>query len=701
MLISDKLPALALLDAESKPHDQTFYGDIAVALTNAIEFDFTTELTQISGMRLRFGTYQRVNKLELWIMFNAKLVSKFDLARLIDNQYVEIKFNSIFRPEKRKNAKNSIKIKLFCPKATADNTVALWCTQSMPKFINLPRWHHWQIKHLVASLALDNLGNVAKPQISIIIPVFNKLIYTYNCLLSILNTDKEICKEIIIIDNASSDASGKFLHYIAKTGIKIIANKINKGFVEACHQGAAIARGEFILLLNNDTQVQPGYALNLIKLMQTDSKIAIVGSKLIYPDGRLQEAGGIIFNDASGCNYGRLQDPSLAKFNQVREVDYCSGASLMIRRELWQRWGGFDYRYAPAYYEDTDLCFTARAKGYKVMYCPDSQVIHHEGITAGTDVTQGYKAYQVINQRQFYHKWQDILITKHCSPLTPVDDAAQHWQNNCLVWQQVKNPKLSATKAMQELPPIFHYWAHKYLLPQLQALGYANLTAMAASIAKQQEHKFKYNINILILQPQAQFMLEFTAALKQFGVENYTLQIVENLSNWQVENKYELIISYYVLHNLSDIDIIINKLQQVLAIEGRLIVADLIGNTGLFNESLVYIADLWAKLPLAYKFNALTQQTENWFINHDYSGFGTPAAQHLPQLLQQQFVFIQELSYANLITVFIGPAFGYNFDPQRINDVVFIDQVQALDHNLISRKLIKPTYILAVLAHYD
>jgi GT2 family glycosyltransferase/glycosyltransferase involved in cell wall biosynthesis/organic radical activating enzyme len=248
------------------------------------------------------------------------------------------------------------------------------------------------------------------PRVSIVIPVFNKVLYTYNCLLTVQACDLQINKEVIIINNASTDETAALLEQL-QGAFTVINNSENQGFVQACRQGAEVASGEFILFLNNDTQVMPGWLSNMLKVMDTDAKVGITGSKLIYPDGRLQEAGGIIFNDGSGYNYGRSQNPLLPQFNQSREVDYCSGASLMIRKTLWEQLGGFDLRYAPAYYEDTDLCFAARQAGYKVFYCHDSEVVHHEGITAGTDINTGYKAFQAVNRKKFQDKWRDILST--------------------------------------------------------------------------------------------------------------------------------------------------------------------------------------------------------------------------------------------------------------------------------------------------
>lgn len=151
-----------------------------------------------------------------------------------------------------------------------------------------------------------------------------------------------------------------------------------------------------------------GWLSSLVTLIQSDDSIGMVGSKLVYPDGRLQEAGGIIWSDGSGWNYGRLDNPDKAEYNYVKDVDYISGAAILLSAELWNRIGGFDERFAPAYCEDSDLAFEVRKAGYRVVYQPLSKVIHFEGVSNGTDVNgSGLKRYQVENSEKLKEKWKE------------------------------------------------------------------------------------------------------------------------------------------------------------------------------------------------------------------------------------------------------------------------------------------------------
>ena len=246
--------------------------------------------------------------------------------------------------------------------------------------------------------------------VSIVLPAYNQVAYTYACIRSIIeNTDyEETPYEVILADDVSTDATKDIGRFIK--GLVISRSEENQGFLKNCNRAAKLARGRYIFFLNNDTKVKKGWLKSLTDMMEADESIGLCGSKLVYPDGRLQEAGGIIWSDASGWNYGRMDDPEKPEYNYVKDVDYISGAAIMIRRSLWEEIGGFDERYAPAYCEDSDLCFEVRKHGKRVVYQPRSVVVHFEGISNGTDVEgSGLKRYQKINNEKFREKWAEEL----------------------------------------------------------------------------------------------------------------------------------------------------------------------------------------------------------------------------------------------------------------------------------------------------
>jgi glycosyltransferase involved in cell wall biosynthesis len=163
------------------------------------------------------------------------------------------------------------------------------------------------------------------------------------------------------------------------------------------------------VFLNNDTTVTEGWLDALVDTFDDFPSAGIVGARLVYPDGRLQEAGGIVFCDGSGWNYGRGDRPDDPAYSFAAETDYVSGACLAIGRERFQRMGGFDAHYAPAYYEDTDLCFRVRQDGLQVVCQPACTIIHHEGVSSGTDETSGTKRYQAVNREKFLARWREVL----------------------------------------------------------------------------------------------------------------------------------------------------------------------------------------------------------------------------------------------------------------------------------------------------
>jgi GT2 family glycosyltransferase len=266
-------------------------------------------------------------------------------------------------------------------------------------------------------------ADVDNPLCSIVIPVFNKAEYTRQCIESLIREVRPGETEIIVVDNASTDDTAEVLRTFGDA-VRVITNEENLFFVRGCNAGAARARGKYLVFLNNDTVVLPGWLDHLVWTIERDDTIGAVGSMFLYPDGRVQEAGSIIWRNGGADHYGGGGSPLSRKVSYARDVDYCSGASLLVRRHLFEQRGGFDEFYSPGYYEDVDLCFAIRDLGYRVVYQPTSRIVHFEGVTSGTDLSAGMKKFQTINQGKFRRKWGEILEREHYDRTKKNIDAA-------------------------------------------------------------------------------------------------------------------------------------------------------------------------------------------------------------------------------------------------------------------------------------
>jgi GT2 family glycosyltransferase len=284
--------------------------------------------------------------------------------------------------------------------------------------------------------------DVEQPEVSFVIPVWNHWDLTYKCLAGIADRAKGFPYEVVVVDNGSSDETAELLKRVRN--VRVVRNETNLGFLLATNQGALAARGRYLLLLNNDAHILSGTVPALLSTITSDPRIGAVGGRIVLADGRLQEAGSIVWSDGSCLGYGRGEDPFDPQYSYVRDVDYCSGALLLTPRELFLRLGLFDERYAPAYYEDTDYCMALRADGYRVVYQPAAVIIHHE---FGSAPRRGNAiAAQMRNRRVFVDKWTAALSTQMPPSLDGVllaRDASRRSRLLC-VDDRVPEPRLGS-----------------------------------------------------------------------------------------------------------------------------------------------------------------------------------------------------------------------------------------------------------------
>jgi GT2 family glycosyltransferase len=244
--------------------------------------------------------------------------------------------------------------------------------------------------------------------VSIVIPTWNGLKYLASCLDALLahavpgSTGKV---EIIAVDNASTDGSAEFVadHY---PDVRLIRNRDNLGFAGACNVGLEAARGQILVLLNQDTRVYPGWLEALCRALQ-EPRVGVAGCKSLYADGEtIQHAGGRIEWPRAMAHHDGAGERDAGQWDVPRQVEYVTGAAMAFRRAVLESVGLLDEGFWPGYYEDADFCYRVREAGYEVWYVPDAVLVHAEtGSLAGTALLS-----------QAFHQGRLQFVLKHLPP---------------------------------------------------------------------------------------------------------------------------------------------------------------------------------------------------------------------------------------------------------------------------------------------
>lgn len=258
--------------------------------------------------------------------------------------------------------------------------------------------------------------SATEPEVSIVVLNWNRASVTLECLRSLWEHTAGHPYEIVLVDNGSSPSETAAFDELAGP-CRVLRLELNRYFGEGNNIGVEAALAPYVVLMNNDVTVTPGWLEPLMQAIEESDDCGVAGPKFCYPNGLLQEAGGLLDENGNSVQVGKFQVPSAPEFNEGRAVDYVSAACCLLRTEDFERVHGFDMRYEPAYYEDADLCMKLGQLGLKTMYVPDSQVVHHESVTtADTSHGLGLTNISELNRLKFLDRWGGYLRTGRHAP---------------------------------------------------------------------------------------------------------------------------------------------------------------------------------------------------------------------------------------------------------------------------------------------
>ncbi len=243
------------------------------------------------------------------------------------------------------------------------------------------------------------------PTVSIVILTRHGPERLERCLAALARLPDPVSRELIVLLNGA-DEDVRATRDAWSTRVRVLESPVNLGFAGGCNRCATAASGQYLVFLNDDTEVETGWLQSLVEIAERDPRVGAVGSCVLFPDGSVQETGSIIWRDGSIMSVGRGAHPESPRVSFIRQVDYCSACSLLVRREAWNAVGGFCEDYFPAYYEDVDFCLSLRALGYRVLYAPGSRVRHYGGGSSD----RGFRMFlNDYHRRRFRQRWGHVL----------------------------------------------------------------------------------------------------------------------------------------------------------------------------------------------------------------------------------------------------------------------------------------------------
>jgi len=256
-------------------------------------------------------------------------------------------------------------------------------------------------------------------KISIIIPFCDKIGLLQKCLVSILRKTSYQNYEIILVDNKSKESETSEYLKSSRSNKKIKILEYSKPFNFSAINNFAAKQtiGEFLLFLNNDTEVISEKWLEEMLKQFDNPKVAAVGAELLYPNGTIQHAGVKVGKNIAIHQFLGLKEEDLGKNNIVRQVDAVTGACLMTRKDLFLELGGFDEKNLPIAYNDVDYCLKLRERGFEIIWTPEAKLFHYESASRKSDVSIFTKVFKRKRYNQFQKeqaymrkKWKKYLI---------------------------------------------------------------------------------------------------------------------------------------------------------------------------------------------------------------------------------------------------------------------------------------------------